>query len=266
MTHSNVTPVLAVDVGNSRIKFGEFAAAEHDALPRPRWTGAVDLGWSEAELTKRLTAEAADFAWTIASVNRPAANRLIEWLSQRGVERVRLLTHADMPLSIDVDHPAAVGLDRLADATAANHLRTAGRPAVVVDHGSAITVNLISAEGTFQGGAILPGVNMSARALHEFTDGLPLVEVGDAPEVLVRSTAGALHFGIAWGAVGAVREVIARLLPDDDAPQIILTGGGGAALATILGQCCTRPPQFVPHLTLAGVALAAAHGAARDRP
>ena len=107
---------------------------------------------------------------------------------------------------------------------------------------------------------------MSARALHEFTDRLPLVEVVDAPEVLERSTAGAIHFGLYWGAVGAVRELIARLRHDGVPTQVYLTGGGAPALAAILAQGSTQPPQFVPHLTLAGVALAASQAAKRAEP
>lgn len=155
-----------------------------------------------------------------------------------------------------------MGVDRLADVLAANRLRQPDRPAIVVDYGSAITVNLISRRGAFVGGAILPGIDMTARALHAFTDGLPLVDVTDAPEVLERSTIGAIRFGLYWGAVGAVREVIARLDPNYESTQIFLTGGGAPALAAELGQGTSWQPQFVPHLTLAGVALAAA--AARE--
>ena len=116
--------------------------------------------------------------WWIASVNRPAATRLIDWLREHRPGGSR----------------RAVGLGRLAAggaARTAGHGRhrpagrrrggqsapRAGRPAVIVDVGTAITVDLVSADGAFLGGAILPGIQMSARALHEFTDLLPLVDV-----------------------------------------------------------------------------------------
>ena len=79
-----------------------------------------------------------------------------------------------MPLAARVDEPDKVGLDRLANALAADRLRAAERGAIVVDLGSAITVDVVSPDGAFLGGAILPGIAMSARALHEFTDLLPL--------------------------------------------------------------------------------------------
>ncbi len=96
-----------------------------------------------------------------------------------------------------------VGIDRLVDAVAVNRLRDAGRPAVVVDVGSAITVDLVSRDGAFLGGAILPGIAMSARAIHEFTDLLPLVEMSELiapPPVLGTATAPAMESGLFWGA------------------------------------------------------------------
>ncbi len=263
MSSASSTRLVAVDIGNSRIKIGEFAAIEPGVLPVPTTTAAIDVASGVDALAKRLSAGVAECQWAIASVNRPAATRLTKWLVGQGATSVKLLALADMPVKIDVDRSDSVGLDRLADVTAANCLRTAGQPAVVVDHGSAITVNLIAADGTFQGGAILPGVNMSARALHEFTDGLPLVDIRNVPDELRRSTEGAIAFGIAWGAVGAVREVIARLLPSADAYQVFVTGGGGEALANLLDGDGPKA-QYVPHLTLSGVALAAARLTAGD--
>ena len=69
-----------------------------------------------------------------------------------------------MPLVIRLPRPDMVGVDRLLDALATNRLRPPGRPAIVIDVGTAITVDLLSAEGFFMGGSILPGIAMSARA------------------------------------------------------------------------------------------------------
>jgi type III pantothenate kinase len=252
-------PILAVDIGNSRLKLGHFTMPLADPLPQPAHTAALDPQWTEADIRRALPGEPTDFSWVIASVNRPVANRLVEWLSERGVARVHLLTYKDLPLVVDVSNPERVGIDRLVDAVAANRLRAADEPAIVVGHGSAITVNLIDSSGVFAGGAIMPSISMAARALHEFTDALPLVEVIDAPQHLERSTKGALHFGLYWGAVGAVREVIARLSPKGQSPKVFLTGGGAPAMAAALGEGSPRPTEFVPHLTLSGIALAAAH-------
>ena len=85
---------------------------------------------------------------------------------------------------------------------------------MIVDVGTAITVDLVSADGAFLGGSILPGIQMAARALHHFTDLLPLVNVSDLstpPPPLGTSTESAMQAGLFWGAVGAIRQLIDQL-------------------------------------------------------
>ena len=222
--------------------------------------------------------------WHIGSVNRPAASRLIDWLRDHCPEdKIMLLTSGDLPLAISLPRPDMVGVDRLLDVVAANRLRTPGKPAVVVDAGSAITVDLVDAEGSFQGGAILPGIAMSARALHEFTDLLPQIEMADLaepPPALGKATVAAMQSGLFWGTVGAVRQLVEQLAGDADA-EVFLTGGAGPIVARLIGgekvtgTICRNGPEsashkwrpspfppigprvcYVPHLTLAGIALA----------
>jgi type III pantothenate kinase len=197
--------------------------------------------------------------WWIASVNRPAATRLIEWLHEhRPDDRVVLLASGDLPLIVRLERPDMVGIDRLVDAVAVNRLRDADRPAVIVDVGTAITVDLVSADGAFLGGAILPGIQMAARALHHFTDLLPLVDVSELaspPPALGNATVSAMKSGLFWGAVGAIRQLIEQLskAASGAPPQVYLTGGAGIAVAQLLGgETC-----YAPNLTLSGIAQAA---------
>ncbi len=170
---------------------------------------------------------------------------------------------ADIPLAARVDEPDKVGLDRLANALAADRLRSADRGAIVVDLGSAITVDVVSRDGAFLGGAILPGIAMAARALHEFTDLLPLEpmsELAQPPAPLGKTTSACLQSGLYWGAIGGVRELIARLSADAGKPHLFVTGGAGAAAAGLLTGAGESPAVLVPHLTLAGIALAGPPG------
>jgi type III pantothenate kinase len=250
-------PLIAVDVGNARIKLGLFSPPAGDRLPEPTCTLALDGRQPELSQIRPWLKDCAQphLAWWIASVNRPATTRLLDWIRQhRPADPMTLLAAGDLPLRIELKRPDMVGVDRLLDALAANHLRRPDRPAVVVDVGTAITVDLVSADGAFRGGAILPGIAMSARAMHEFTDLLPLLEMAELsapPPALGTTTAAAMHSGLFWGAVGAIRELIERLAGGDD-PEIFLTGGAGPAVAELLG----RSARHVPHLTLAGIALA----------
>ena len=258
-----------MDVGNARIKLGLFRSLCAVGLPEPAATlSLTDDSPQFGQLATWLDRSAATpysprptLVWSIASVNRPAASRLIDWLREhRPDDRVTLLAADDLPLDVRLERPDMVGVDRLIDAVAANRLRSACRPAVVVDVGSAITVDLVSVDGAFCGGAILPGIAMSARALYEFTDLLPLLdmsELAEPPPALGTHTVAAMRSGLFWGAVGAVRELIAQLTAGAEA-DVFLTGGAGPAVAQLLGPTA----RYIPHLTLAGIAIATEVGPA----
>lgn len=194
--------------------------------------------------------------WALASVNRPAATRLVDWIRTHCPEDpILLLAATDVPISVDVAAPDRVGIDRLLDAVAANAQRRFDRPAVVVDAGSAITVDYVTSDGTFRGGAILPGTRMAARALNHFTDLLPLVEVPESLEELHhlsavgRSTEEAIRSGLFHGTLGAIRELITTM--SDTSPDVFLTGGTGRIAAELLGESS----HYDPDLTLAGIVL-----------
>ena len=128
----------------------------------------------------------------------------------------------------------------------------------MVDAGTAITVDAVSSDGTFLGGAILPGLRVVAKALALRTDALPEVEVdlSARPAAIGRSTVEALHSGLFWGTVGAVKETIGRIsaeIAGDHPPHIYVSGGDVQYLAPWLNL----PVEPVEHLVLRGVALAA---------
>jgi type III pantothenate kinase len=256
--------LIAVDIGNSRIKLGLFAApanqtrAGEAGVPMP--TSVVSLPaieWDEKALEGWLAEAPTGTPWWIASVNRPAAARLTDWIGQKW--SVRTLADTDLPITAAVDRPEHVGIDRLAGAVAANRLRDPVRPAIIVHVGSAITVNLVTADGVFRGGAILPGLETSARALHDFTDMLPhapLEEALQSPPAVGTSTLAAIHSGLYWGAVGAIRELIGRVTAtlgsSATKAEVFLTGGAAPAVADQLDPTA----RYVEHLVLAGIALA----------
>lgn len=259
MNDSAIFPLIAVDIGNSQIKLGRFDGPPTEGeLPLPEATIQLPTEtWDPLEIALWLApSRPADFAWRIASVHGEAVTRLTAWLDADGAgDRTRTLQHEHLPLVVDVDVPQAVGIDRLLGAVAANLLRDADRLAMVVDLGSAITVDVISAHGSFCGGAILPGIGMSSRALTEFTHLLPdigLTELTEPPPALGTSTHDAIASGIYWGAIGAVRLLIERLADEMAAePQIFLTGGAAQGIAMQLGDGV----HYEPHLILAGLVL-----------
>ena len=256
--------LVAVDIGNARIKLGLFAGGCAAGIPEPVETLSL-LGDSPelGEIASWLDGHGATgLHWWIASVHRPATTQLIDWLGEhRPDDRVTLLASGDLALQVRLERPDMVGIDRLVDAVAVNRLRETDRPAVIVDVGTAITVDLVAADGAFLGGAILPGIQMSARALHTFTDLLPLIDMSELtapPSAVGTATVPAMESGLFWGSVGAIRELIERLPKaatggPTGQPQVFLTGGAGVAVAELLGP----EARYVPHLTLAGIALTA---------
>jgi type III pantothenate kinase len=174
--------------------------------------------------------------------------------------RIETLTRDDIAIEVDVKEPARVGIDRLLNATAVNRVRSPQRPAIVVDMGTAMTVNLISENGVFQGGAILAGPMTALGALHMATSSLPVLgsEVFEAPPPAVgKSTDEAMASGAYWGAVGAARQLIERTAATCiDAPEVFLTGGAARGLAAHVGLG-DHPARQLPQLVLTGIRLAA---------
>ncbi len=269
--------IVAVDVGNSRIKIGSFLPdlpcedtkpstlplTRRDALPQPCSTLGIGQGEDLAvELERWIEEQAVDpsTVWWLGSVNRPLCGRLREALKSLGMTQCRELEQHSMPIEVRVETPRRAGIDRLAAAAAANAVRQREQPVIVVDHGTAITVDLVAADGAFEGGAILPGVEMAARALQEQTDALPRSPrqlLNDPPPVLGRSTMAAIESGLFWGAMGGVGEIVAHLSRSlSVSPELLLTGGMGPQVAEFWRDKGT-PARFMEHLVLSGIALSA---------
>jgi type III pantothenate kinase len=255
-------------VGNSRIKCGRFergATVADDELPLPTATAHIDdllaPGEDLAVWLDRQGIDGGAADWWIGSVHRAATSRLVGFIrDQLSATHVTLLSCDDLPIEVRLPRPDMVGIDRLLGGLAASRLRAAAQPAIVVDLGTAVTVDAVAEDGAFLGGAIMPGIGMTARAFHEFTDLLPLVEMTELssePPTLGTSTQDAIRSGLFWGAVGGVRELVQRLGSELGAqPLLLLTGGAAPSVAQLLDPAAV----FAPHLVLSGIALAAGCG------
>ena len=252
-------PLIAVDIGNTSLKCGRMAPAIGPGiagLPRVEKLLQVSTSAGDLEVLRAWLPES-PVRWCIASVQRQGDRRLTKWISdRRPQDQLRLLRPTDIPLRIDVDYPERVGVDRLAAAYTADRLRAKGRPAIVVDAGTAVTVDVVSADSAFLGGAILPGMWMSARSLSLDTDLLPMVAVdaGELPPPIGRNTEAAIRSGVYYGLAGAVKELVAQMQAKLGGAAEVFVGGGGA---DILLPPVLNDSQHVPQLVLAGVALVA---------
>jgi type III pantothenate kinase len=254
---------IVADLGNSRLKWGRLGAGnrleQEVALP----LDDLDAWQTAWEQWNPAGAEAS--AWAIATVNPPLAEQLDAFLKGHGAaETTWYRSAAQVPIANALEHAETAGADRALAVAAARAMHAGGRPGLVVSCGTAITIERVAADGTWQGGAIAPGLGLSARALHLQTAQLPLVSPPPAPPAWGRSTRPAIEAGLFWGAVGAVRELLARqsagLEPD---PWLVWTGGDAGLLAPWIAWGDVR---VVPDLVLEGLARLAFGRIEDDQP
>jgi type III pantothenate kinase len=244
-----MTPDVVVDVGNSRVKWGRLTAAglvESVAVAH----GDV-VSWQ----AQRRRWPAGPLTWVVSGVHPRERDQLAEWVRRQG-DTVRILDRpADLPLHVRLNHPDRVGVDRLLNAVAANARRKPSTPALIVDAGSAVTVDSVDAEGAFGGGAIFPGFRLLSRALHEHTALLPLVDPPrERPPLPGTSTAAAIQVGVFWAVVGGVQGLIHAMSPaGGPVPDVYLTGGD----AQVVAQGLTGDVILWPEMTLEGIRLSA---------
>ncbi len=288
MTTESDTSWLAVDVGNSHIKVGLFEMTAYSRTtsekiaPKPEHLNMPGLprcvNFRSVPLKRPVPwdelfddqSTGSSSKGVIVGSNQRGVDQVVSdwpnWLQKPVVIR----NSESFPITVDVDEPQRVGLDRLLNAVAADNVRRPAEEAIIVDCGTATTVDLVSSSGVFCGGAILPGFTLCARALNQYTEVLPLISMNelfdlppseDCHTALGTNTQAAIMSGVFWGQVGAVRELINRL-PDhrksnggnEAPPKILLTGGGSRLLIPYFANATP-----CPYLPLQGLILAAAN-------
>lgn len=174
---------------------------------------------------------------------------------QQAVEDLGGLTPLVLDESMDLglenryEPPSAVGPDRLANAVAG--VERYGCPLILVDFGTATTFDVISPEGHYVGGAILPGLEMSADSLFQKTSRLPRVALSPPREVIGRNTQDSLVSGLMWGVACAVDGMAERIRMELGVPECRLVATGGDAPA--IAKLCKSITDVQPDLTLHGI-------------
>ena len=230
--------VLLADVGNTRIKLAVVADLDHGAgRPLPRITRRQDLmsrDFRPANLEAWLAGVAPGPAvLLVGSVHEAAAVRLeaavaeVSATRHRAV-RQRRIGHTDLPLQVLVAEPHRVGIDRLAGAAAAALLKDAARPAIVVDCGTATTVNLVDDDGSFRGGPIAPGLRAFELGLRQATPALPPPRLDVDPPAWPRSTQDAVDAGVLHGYCGLVERLVAGAIAAARGGASVFVTGGNA--------------------------------------
>lgn len=153
---------------------------------------------------------------------------------------------------INVDRPEEVGADRLLNALAG--FQQYGGPLIVIDFGTATTFDVVSASGSYEGGIIAPGINLSIEALHRAAAKLPRIGIGRPQAVIGRNTVAAMQSGIYWGYVAMIEGMVARIQAEAGEPMTVVATGG---LAPLLAEGTMVISRIEPDLTLDGLRLLA---------
>lgn len=250
--------LLCIDIGNTSTHYG-VTGADGALFMRHLPTKKIDdpIEGMGLECEKILAADPRVKGVAFCSVVPDATKRLLA-VFQRGLPVPYFqLTH-DKKLGVPIGYPrpAEIGQDRLANAAGAQAL--VGTPSIIIDMGTAVTFDIVTATLGYEGGIIAPGVEVMRRYLHEQTALLPeLDESIDVPRTIGKSTVEAMRIGTVIGFGGMIQALLdavqGELAARGEKPAHILTTGGSAAL---LEKILRTPHRVVPDLTLRGLAAA----------
>ncbi|UCF79602.1 MAG: type III pantothenate kinase [Candidatus Eiseniibacteriota bacterium] len=244
--------ILAIDVGNTTTEFGVFEQGK----PLQRWR-AVTRNRMGDELTllvrgncnSRGIALEAEGDCVMCSVVPPLTSGFVEMaVAFFGREPLVVDGSTDAGLRILYRDPLSVGGDRIA--TAVGAVERFGKPVVVVDMGTATTIDVVSGAGDYLGGAIAPGVGTAAEELFRRAARLPRVELKQPPSAIGKSTEESLQSGIVYGAAGQIEGLLARVLSELDFECPVVATGGHARL---IARHCSRIDHVEDGLVLEGL-------------
>jgi type III pantothenate kinase len=249
--------LLAVDVGNTQTHLGVF---QKDEL-KHEWRAATEPTRTADELAllfgEFLSLADLSFSRQISGVAIssvvPRATQELRDMTLRyfGFPAVVVEPGVKTGLAVQMDNPREVGADRIANAVAA-HSQWPDHSVIIVDFGTAITVDVVSAEGAYLGGAIAPGVDTSATALFQSTAQLRRVELVTPASAIGKTTVTCIQSGIMFGTAALVDGLIDRVAQElDGRVRTVATGGH----AVVVLENCRRVEHYEPSLTLNGLRL-----------
>ena len=246
--------LLAINIGNTRTQLGTFAAGQLE-----KTEVFSNSNHDIVEYLKRAyepIRDSADAIVILASTCQDQGDLVSDAVnSVLGMGVVRIEEDVMVPIDRQLDREAIVGQDRLLNAAAAFDVMR--QACVVVDAGTAVTVDFVDGVGTFHGGAIVCGARMMLDALAKNTAQLPMVDLEKPSELIGHSTAEAMRCGVFYGIRGIVRELVEQYAEVAGFfPVVVATGGDGELL---FGDYALVD-RVVPNLTLLGMKLTLAGG------
>jgi type III pantothenate kinase len=249
--------LLVVDVGNTQTHFGVFSdgntLTEHWRFATVRESTRDELGAALSSLLGLRGLSFGDLDASIVSSTVPQLSQEWSAMADRYLGQQMLVVGPSIRTGMPIryDNPHEVGADRLANAVAAYD--RVGDSCVVVDFGTAITYDVVSAAGEYLGGIITPGAEISIDALYDRAAKLPKVELAEPRALIGKSTIDAIRSGIVYGFAGQVDGIVRRLRAELGSGTTVIATGG---LAQVLVPFVREQIDYVDDmLTLVGLRL-----------
>jgi type III pantothenate kinase len=246
--------IVAIDVGNTKVSLGVIQGGDVHSAHRAPTRGVLTAHEAAQTLSDLLEKEGASLGdlsemWLVSVV--PAATQALTELCAGHDIALTVASAANVPMAMRLKSPAQVGGDRLIGAFAASLLY--GAPTIVVDLGTATTLDVVSPDGAFLGGAIAPGLGLGLEALAERTAQLPRVPIEVPEQAIGQDTVSAIQSGAVLGYFGLVKELVRRITAElGTKPTVVLTGG---LSALPWARDLPGTAAIDPLLTLRGLAL-----------
>jgi type III pantothenate kinase len=248
--------LLAIDVGNTHITVGVFrgkALVHTWRLNTNRHYTSDELGVHFLSLLATKNLDASRLTGVCIASVVPSLDEPLRIMSRSYLRQTPLIVGPKTNLGIKnlYKNPEEVGADRLVNAVAVYALYR--KASIVVDFGTATTLDCVSARGEYLGGAICPGMELAGEWLATHTAKLPRVTFQSAPSKAIgKTTKESLQSGLFWGYIGLVGGLLQHLTTEmRTRPMIVATGG----LSTVIGPYLKPVPRILPNLTLDGLRL-----------
>jgi type III pantothenate kinase len=258
---NNGLNIIALNIGNTRTQIGLFENGKLTVTERWSHADAPKLIERIVELWRGL-ADLPNASIVMASVDAAAAERIAGGIEdQLSVEVYAIGDDLPVPIGQQLDPETITGVDRLLNAAAAYDVL--GQACVIIDAGTAVTVDFVDGDGTFHGGAIAPGARMQLKALHEQTTALPEIDfrAPDPGEAFGRNTAQAMLQGVTHSIRGLAWRLTEQYAERYGAFPTVIATGGDAEVIFAGDQLIDR---IVPELTLLGIAASVRHAMRND--